>query len=983
VTGTGYFDVKIFEVEEEIIQPDTSYRVPPQSNVSVRVKATELGGTSGIQGLAVNLTELENGQQETNYLDDITVNTESTNGNGTAILELLPENGWGDGYYTGEIEVSSPRGESETAFLYFRVDKYEIEINQALNGEPFNRFGSSGITSGDNLQFVPKAYKNNGRASSEGKTISSKIDLEESSLIYYGNGVRYSTEEIDIEDKAKLSTSGGTQFLNLSTDNLSSGSYRLNLDLDLSNSDSVSESSYFNINAFEVNVTKSGSQQAFQPGSNVTYYVNTSTKANYTLEVENLESYDYRSDDTREIEGTTKKFSQTSSMALNISIPDDAKEGSYYGYIEIASGDATQYENIDLEVQTKGIAMPETEALRYDREFDRLELRNRTFYEDETTYFSSDKDCSDLLNSSNLEFRSGNLSEENCSLASENDDFNIMWIDNSRTSSWNDSNVYITTDSTFNETGDVAVNKSLYETATFSNGLRLNISELNYNELKLTPLNGFGNQETSVLVERTADSYFFDDFSSTVEESGYSSKRDINGDGDTNDTLKALLVNESGTLSTRVSFNNNFTAENSTVIDKSPRDLGGKVVYGGEIRNTTDGFARNLIFPSKAEFSNIEATLPDGSNFTFPVIAYYPNGTPVKDQQVGISKIIRDSSRSTSSKIFNTSSASATTDDNGIAFIDTSLPALGPRATSTYRVIPTTLGENRKPIDRFDAPKVTVSKLRKISNTYSRIEIGQMTAYSDESEANNTENLEQNEDISLLTDEYSSTEYRFTEATEIIGSNCYDIVDNRECDRNISVLMYNDGFSEVQGINVNEVVVDDDSRLGEDFRNETGGYESNIYDDSLFANYSSISFTGNGLRYADLFGVLNESNDRLTMFKNEIHSDDNVYLGLRGTELFTKIPLSGEATVDTVSYDGGIYNATETISKPLDQGFVLFNLSRSDFSGSDNSWEEGIPISFSGKINGTTYTQRLEIEETSSDSQETSSYSGGSRGTIQ
>jgi hypothetical protein len=212
VTGTGYFDVEVFEVEKEIIQPDTSYRVPPQSNVSVKVNVTELGSDKGIEGLEVNLTELENGQQETNYLDDITVNVESTNENGTATLRLLPKDGWDDGYYTGDILVTGPGGNSEEGFLYFRVDKYNIRVQQSVNGESYDRFRSRGVLSGDTLQVDPAVYENNGLRgyrTNGGETVAHDIDISDSSLIYYGNGVRYSSEEISLINKTSITEEDG------------------------------------------------------------------------------------------------------------------------------------------------------------------------------------------------------------------------------------------------------------------------------------------------------------------------------------------------------------------------------------------------------------------------------------------------------------------------------------------------------------------------------------------------------------------------------------------------------------------------------------------------------------------------------------------------------------------------------------------------------------------------------------------------------
>jgi plastocyanin len=748
--------------------------------------------------------------------------------------------------------------------------------------------------------------------------------------------------------------------LNLSTDELSPGSYRIELGLDLDNGDSVTEDSYFNVDAFGVNVTQKSNQESFQPGSKVTYFVNTSKTSDYEIEADDVRSYNYRTGERSEVElNLDEKFQGTSSMAVNISIPESANEGSYNGDLEISSEETTQYETITFDVDTKGVGIPKTAELQYNTD-NTLEPQTKRFYEDETTYFT-ENDCSDVLNREDLDFESNDQSGKGCSVAiledasrgiltsSRFENFNITWIDQTETQSWNDSKVYITKDSAFNESGDIARNKSLYEPVSLPGGLKLNITEIGPYNLEMTPLNGFSSR---VIVDRSADSYFYDE-------------TDINGDGDKEDTVRALLINNSGQFTTRISFNNNFTSDNSTLVDKSGADLGGEVVYAGELRNSSRGVKRNLVFATSSENGDIDVELSEGSNVTIPVLASYPNGTPVGNQQVGVSKFIRQSSEVADSKIFNTSRASAVTDSNGVAFIKTNLPKLETRATATYEVIVTTLGAGRNPIDTFDAPEVTVSKFSKSSNAYSRVSLGKMSSYSDQNKTTNSQNLELNEGVNLVDgrfNDYESTEYRYKTVTEKIGSNCYDLNRNYQCDESLQILLYDNGFSNVEGLDVNEGIIDDDPILGQDFRQETRGVERTVQENEIFANYSAVQLS-RSVGFIDTLIVFNESVDSLSMFNTDVYTDDNVYLALRGTELFSQKPLSGEATVEELSYDGKTFNSSSTISKPIDdEGFVIFNLSREDFSGSEESWEEG-PIAFEGTINGTSYIKRVSIKD--------------------
>ncbi|PSG99367.1 MAG: hypothetical protein BRC29_04555 [Nanohaloarchaea archaeon SW_7_43_1] len=948
VTGHGFFKVNLFGIETKLSSSGKRWEVTPNQNLKIDTDVKKPTGGDK-QGVELNVTELRNFQKGTSYLQDINFDPNTTNENGSAQLTIQsPSEGWNEGNYKIGIKGIDPEGDKDTGDLYFSVDKYDARATKILDGEKCRYYCKP--TLGDNLQFDVNVSN-----TSSGAPLSSSISLDGSSIKFYGNRRTYSSENIDLEKHAQLDNGK----LNLSTSGLDPGSYGVNIRVELDNSDDyVNADSRIKLKAFDSNFSRKEveskfSRRKYHPGTNVTYQFNASQEANYTIKIDSLRGYNRETGQNIEMKPNVEESFEDTDGEINLTIPSNAQEGRYSGHAEISSGGKTQYENLRIRVSTLGVSIPQRKGLRYQSK-----LRTES-----DSIFDTDKNstCSDLLDDSNLTFESSSPNNP-CRVAEQvevdtDQPYNVLWL--KRGSGWENASVYITQNSIFNQTDDIASNLSKHEkTSEFDSGLRMNISWTNKYKLVITPTNGFNSFEGPVVVQDPGDSRY----QVSMKENNYDLEKDLNGDGDMQDILNTLLVKNSGNFELRLSLGNNLTASNNSthVLDeKEKTSLGGKKFYSGIIRNGSySDYKSNLIFTRPAEYSNLGATVAEGQNYTFPTIITYPNGTAADGKQVNVSRIIRRSD----SKVFE-SSATAQTDDSGIAFTETSLPSLQKRGTVNFRVVPSTKVDGKeKELERFSSPQVTVSKFNKEEENFVKLDMGTLTSYSNDTKSETVTNIEDSEGIEIKDSEYKSREYRYGKGTEDRKSGCYGLDRGwNDCEDSVSLLMYgeDDGDEEM---NVSNLVI------GDETFDDIDEYE--FGDRNVEANLSVADFQAPYIRFGGIpskFATFNESKNRLSVYgnRNDHPEDKNVVIALRFTETFDRTSaLNGDLIVNSITYNGETYDAQTEFNKTLDKnGLAVFKISRSDFKGNTSSWETGSTIRINGEVDGTSYQSNIEIQE--------------------
>lgn len=915
-TGRAYFQARAFDID--VSRAGGFGPVGPNGTVTLDIDVTEPGGSSGVAGVLVNVTTLYNERTESSALARVaTTSYNHTNATGDATLTLDPSSSWRTGDHRIRLTAAKD-GDTATGYSFFRAERYRTSVRMN-NGS----YGAGVI--GDVQNFSVGV-----RDTTTLSPVSASIDLTDSTLTYRGRSSSISQEEVPLDPNATVS--GGR--LSLRTAGMRPGRYELRVALDVGQHRAYAERS-FRLRAFDMSVARLGERfRPVAPGGTVRYNVSFAGPTTFTTTVESVRNFgaDRRYNVSALSSPERATFSGRRWAVFNVTLPGSAANGFHSIELGVNTSEGETSDRQYVEVRQYTAGAPVSAEYYYGTTAFTNETSEQFDY-----YQGYNASCTNVTATNGLTVDGGSLSAgHDCYVrmndtlvsASEYERYNMLYNNDT-------DRFWVSADTVLNESTDLASNSTAGTfTAAGHNGVQYALE-------RSPPSAGAPIPDVNITVDGAFTNGVVADTTATVGGgytgfSGYTGspatvresrmRADLNGDGDTNDSVYAVSELSAGSVAeVWVSADLNFTAGSRA--DLAGVGTGGSVagftVYRGQQRQDRLG-NKTMLYAPVSGYYPFEPTFRPRQNATVPVLVTYPNGTAFSGANVSVAELVRSSSGDTVRYEPDIRTAS---DSNGMAFLEVNLTVEPEDATApdtgAYTIVPgieTARMSSPEPLDRWEAPRVR-------AELYS-VDMSEFQSATVNLASSGSMNSTELEAATGLTGVPASVNDVYRYAVNVseagLGQGCFDLDDNGACDT-ASVLLYNasdtdgDPYGMEPGMDPSKGLVTDGVDMGyvaEEFRRHIlggGGVRDMLFNNTATVGYED-RYSGNVIPYD--FMVFNESQDNATVFRErwEPAAERSLTLGVTVTDLYDS-SAGKQVNVTVLDEDGGVAATANTSAR--------------------------------------------------------------------